>query len=93
MKERVLLMKINHFGPMGMNPYRRMIPKTVFADKGNAKDQIEISVQAKKLQQQSIIHTNRQVKIAELKNKIDNGTYQIDPQQLAQKIHHYYFGK
>lgn len=67
--------------------------KTETVKKKTAKtnDQIEISSEALKLQQQT--DPARQEKIAHIKDQIQNGTYKIDHQELAKSIYNYYVNR
>lgn len=86
-------MKITNYGPSGLNPYMQEMQKmeTVKKNAAKANDQIEISSEALKLQQQT--DPARQEKIAHIKDQIQNGTYKIDHQELAKSIYNYYVNK
>lgn len=86
-------MKITNYGPSGLNPYMQEMKKTETVKKKAVKtnDQIEISSEALKLQQQT--DPARQEKIAHIKDQIQNGTYKIDHQELAKSIYNYYVNK
>lgn len=88
-------MKINHIGLSNMNPYNR---NTNNINKENQKlgkstDKIEISTAAKEMQQISQYATERQEKVAEIKRQVENGTYKINPQEVAKSVYRYYFQK
>lgn len=88
-------MKISNYGPSGLNPYQREMQKTEIAKKNNpvkTNDQIEISSEALKLQQQQT-DPARQAKLDNLKEQIQNGTYNIDHQQIARNIYNYHVKK
>ena len=87
-------MKIQNYGPSGLNPYKRELQKEEALKKNPMKtdDKIEISSEALKLQQQSTDPV-RQEKINQLKEQIQNGTYKINHQQLAEKIYNYFVTK
>jgi len=86
-------MKVTNYGPSGLNPYMQEMQKTETVKKKTAKtnDQIEISSEALKLQQQT--DPARQEKIAHIKDQIQNGTYKIDHQELAKSIYNYYVNR
>ncbi|WP_062354113.1 flagellar biosynthesis anti-sigma factor FlgM [Bacillus kwashiorkori] len=88
-------MKITNFGPNGINPYKKPLVKTDsnIGKRDSKSDQIEISEEALKLQQQAQTDPARQAKIAEIKQQIETGTYRVDHQQLAKSIHQYYKDK
>lgn len=85
-------MKITNYGPFGLNPYQRDLQRADTMKKSTAKtnDQVEISSEALKLQQ---TEPTRQEKISEIKEQIQNGTYEIDHQELAKSIYNYYVNK
>ncbi|KDE46047.1 flagellar biosynthesis anti-sigma factor FlgM [Geobacillus sp. CAMR12739] len=84
-------MKIHHIGPMGVNPYQRQLAKTerLAAGKANG-DQVEISKEAKELQEAASWEQARQAKLDELRQQIENGTYQVDPRAVAKRMIEYY---
>jgi negative regulator of flagellin synthesis FlgM len=85
-------MKINNFGPMGVNPYKRNFEKnTPAAQTPQTKaDKVEISSKAKDLQQANEITKARQEKIQTLKTQLENGSYSIDPKGIAEGLLKYY---
>jgi negative regulator of flagellin synthesis FlgM len=87
-------MKIQNYGPSGLNPYKREMQTTETLKKNptKANDKLEISSEALKLQQQSTDPV-RQEKINSLKKQIQNGTYQINHQALAEKIYNHFHNK
>jgi negative regulator of flagellin synthesis FlgM len=85
--------KINNYGPMGVNPYQKNMQALNQAPKPKAKaDKVEISATAKELHQ-ARWGAERQEKIKALKQQIENGTYQIDVQKTAKGIVDFYFKK
>ncbi len=56
-------------------------------------DQIEISKQAKELQQSSRYDAERKAHIEQLKNQIQQGEYKVDPKKVAHSIAKYYFNQ
>ncbi|MED4350968.1 flagellar biosynthesis anti-sigma factor FlgM [Schinkia azotoformans] len=83
-------MKINHFGPVNMNPYKKQIEKIDRLQKTISSDQIQISTEAMELQKGSRIETERQAKVDELKNKIESGEYQVNPREVAKKMYEFW---
>lgn len=85
-------MKINHIGPANINPYNR---NEHVGNKENLKsnktDKVEISTAAKEMQQTSKLVTERQEKVAKLKVQIENGTYKVNPEEVAKSIYQFYF--
>lgn len=88
-------MKINNFGPSGVNPYKRQMDKLNQVERaaGKKADKVEISEAAKELQQVSQFEKERQVKVNELKMQIENGTYKPNPKEIAKSIVNFYFNK
>lgn len=85
-------MRINHIHSMGVNPYRRHIDKSAGDNKLAAKqDHVEISAEAKELQQHSQWLTERQQKVQRLKEQVQNGSYQIDASAVAKSVLDFYF--
>jgi negative regulator of flagellin synthesis FlgM len=85
-------MRINHFGLMGVNPYRRQFDKEMQAKKPAVQqDKVEISAVAKELQQISQWTVEHQEKVRKLKEQVQNGTYKIDASAIAKSIYKYYF--
>ena len=82
-------MKINPFGSQGVNPYKQQMNKAG-QDYGKTvpkkADRVEISSTAKEMQQLSQLPAERQAKVEELKNQIENSIYQINPQKVANSI-------
>ena len=85
-------MKIQSYGVTGVNPYQSQQTKAAAAKTNSAsfRDQLEISSQAKDLQGIQSYETNRSEKVAALKEQIQNGTYQVDSNKLAQDLLNYY---
>jgi negative regulator of flagellin synthesis FlgM len=86
-------MKINNLGPSGLNPYKRQMNSLENVERSTSKkktDKVEISAAAKDLQYTSSIETERQIKVDELKNEVESGNYQINPDQLAKSIIQFY---
>lgn len=83
-------MKIQNFGTAGINPYKRQMNKLDSANKSvnNSADKIEISTTAKEMQQ---IPAQRQARIDELKLQVENGTYKVNPYEVANSIYNFYF--
>jgi negative regulator of flagellin synthesis FlgM len=85
-------MKINNIGPSGINPYQRQMNKMDNAAKtpGKSADRVEISSAAKEMQQVSQFANERKAKVEELKLQVENGTYQINPNEVAKSILNFY---
>ncbi|AWO74722.1 flagellar biosynthesis anti-sigma factor FlgM [Geobacillus thermoleovorans] len=84
-------MKIHHIGPAGVNPYQRQLAKTERLAAGKTKgDQVEISKEAKELQEATSWERARQAKLEELRQQIETGAYQVDPRAVAKRMIDYY---
>jgi negative regulator of flagellin synthesis FlgM len=87
----VKTVKINNIQRTGaVNPYRNQQDNK--ADntqgvKGNKKDEVQISSEAKKLLgAQNTEFVKREEKIQELKQAVSTGTYHVEANQIAEKI-------
>lgn len=88
-------MKINHFGPSGINPYKRQMNNIENA-KSSAKagtDKVEISSTAKEMHQLSQFSSSRLEKIEQIKMQVQNGTYKVNPEQVAKSMIDFYTKK
>ncbi|KAF0996471.1 flagellar biosynthesis anti-sigma factor FlgM [Geobacillus sp. TFV-3] len=84
-------MKIHHIGPMSVNPYQRQLAKTERLAAGKASsDKVEISKEAKELQEAAGWEQARQAKLEELRQQIESGTYQVDLKAVATRMIDYY---
>lgn len=84
-------MKINHLNSAGINPYKRNTEKQQEAAQPVKKqDKVEISTQAKELQQQNAIDQARQEKVEAIKKQVESGTYTIDPKAIANSVIKHY---
>jgi negative regulator of flagellin synthesis FlgM len=85
-------MKINPLSSQGINPYKRQLNKLDQANKttGKQADKVEISSEAKELQQEAQVSNDRDNKINNIKLQVENGTYKVDPKAVARSIVHFY---
>ncbi|AZB44541.1 flagellar biosynthesis anti-sigma factor FlgM [Bacillus sp. FJAT-42376] len=84
-------MKINNYGANGINPYKRNAEQVIKSEAVQKKqDKIEISSAAKELQSTNKLTEARQEKLDQLKAKIENGTYEIKPAEIARKFADFY---
>ncbi len=77
---------------MGVNPYNLQANKQDNVKslyKAN-RDKLEISSEAKEMQQVSTISAERQAKVEELKLQVESGTYALNPKATAKGIIDYY---
>ena len=92
-------MKITDNNPsVNLEPYLKNIKgrKTIYSSgqetskEVSREDQVVLSPQARKIQEAKTLLSSvsdiREEKVAELKEKIENGTYQVDQKDLATKI-------
>lgn len=83
--------KINPFGPLNNNPYRKQMEKQEsIQDIKQKRDKLEISQEAKVMQQASRIDEARQEKVKALKAKVEAGEYKVDPQAVANKFYEFW---
>ena len=85
-------MKINHVGSSGVNPYKRQMnkPDVVSKPTNKSTDKVEISSTAKEMQQISSYAAKRQERVDELKIQIENGSYKINPNDIAKGLYNFY---
>ncbi|WP_141432909.1 flagellar biosynthesis anti-sigma factor FlgM [Bacillus sp. 03113] len=89
-------MKINNFGPSGMNPYQKQLRKQALEGSPSGKkgtDKVEISTTAKEMQHESTFALKRQEKVEALKHQVEKGTYKMDPYKVAQSMYRFYSSK
>lgn len=83
-------MKINPYGNI-QNIYKKQVekaqPKEAVAKK---KDQLEISTEAKLMQQETRITTERKEKVEALKQKVQNGEYKVNSEEVARKFYDFW---
>ncbi|MBS4208278.1 flagellar biosynthesis anti-sigma factor FlgM [Bacillus sp. FJAT-50079] len=83
-------MKINPFRPVEQNPYKRQM-NTVERHQAAVKtDKVEISPEAKEMQQIPSIVKEREAKVAEIKKQVQNGTYEVNAKDIAKGIAEFY---
>lgn len=85
-------MKINGIGSMGINPYNLQANKqdNVKSLYKSNRDKLEISSEAKEMQQGSTIPAERQAKVEQLKLEVESGAYTLNPKATAQGIIDFY---
>lgn len=80
-------MKINGPNQTNFNPYKNHIQKQTELKQGlQREDQLEISNQAKRLQESEKPHVNRSAYIQEIKSAVESGEYKVDPDKIAEKM-------
>jgi negative regulator of flagellin synthesis FlgM len=75
---------------MNVNPYNKQQEKVEKLQTTKQRDQIEISAEALELQKGDQFEIERQQKVAEIKNKVDSGEYQINPKEVAHKLYSFW---
>ncbi|MEK3888048.1 flagellar biosynthesis anti-sigma factor FlgM [Bacillus sp. FSL K6-3431] len=83
-------MKINPFRPVEYNPYKQKVNKVEQQPATGKTDKVEISAKAKEMQQIPSITKEREARIAKLKEQVQNGTYEIKPDDIAESIAEFY---
>ena len=87
-------MKINHLNQYGVNPYQKTMGKPDTTMKpSQLADKVEISSEAKELQQLSSVAVERQAKLDEIKKQVEDGTYQVDRHKTAEGLFDFYTEK
>lgn len=77
-------MKIQNVHLYGVNPYRAHDMKQgKLKTQQSFNDRLEISQEAKRLSGKTSFEEVRQQKVAQLKEQVEEGTYEIDTRQLA----------
>lgn len=80
-------MKINGPNQTNFNPYKQQIQKQSELTKGaKQKDRIEISNEAKQLQESGKTNEKRAAYVQEIKQAVDSGEYKVNPEKAAQKM-------
>jgi negative regulator of flagellin synthesis FlgM len=87
-------MKINPFNNPRVNPYQRNADKVnQLKESQKPLDKVEISSQAKGMQEISKISKERQARVEELKVQVENGTYKVDSKEIAKNMLKFYKGQ
>jgi negative regulator of flagellin synthesis FlgM len=79
---------VNHHS--NVNPYRTQIEQQPLKEHAQKRDQIQISEQAKQLQQDSKITLQRQEKVEQIKQQIESGNYRVDAEKTASKFYKFW---
>ncbi|WP_339210956.1 flagellar biosynthesis anti-sigma factor FlgM [Aeribacillus sp. FSL K6-8210] len=83
-------MKIHSYRSSNVNPYQKQMDASKQMKVEVQKDRVEISKQAKQLQQTSGFDLQRQEKVQEIKKEIESGTYKIAPDLIAKSMIQFY---
>ncbi|SIS42965.1 flagellar biosynthesis anti-sigma factor FlgM [Salimicrobium flavidum] len=79
-------MKINGPNQTNWNPYQKQVHQQKQVQQNPNQDKLEISKEAKSMQESEKVSTPRSERIDELKAQVDNGTYKPDPSVTARKM-------
>lgn len=80
-------MKIHGPNHSSLNPYQKQLHKQAEIQQGvRKKDELQISSHAKQLLENAKPEEERQVRVEKIKQSVQNGDYQIDPQKTAKKM-------
>ncbi|WP_096269427.1 flagellar biosynthesis anti-sigma factor FlgM [Paucisalibacillus globulus] len=80
-------MKVNGPNQTNFNPYKNQIQKQMEMKKvGKQQDQLEISSEAMKLQENTKVNAKREAYVQEIKNRVESGQYEINYEKTAQKM-------
>ncbi|WP_079710760.1 flagellar biosynthesis anti-sigma factor FlgM [Paraliobacillus ryukyuensis] len=78
------------YGPnhTNFNPYQKQMNKQSEIDtsKRLQSDKLQISEQAMKMQESDKVQHQREARVNEIKQAVENGTYEIAPKQTAEKL-------
>ena len=83
-------MKIHHFRPIEQYQYQQNRKNDKQDVKANQTDKVQISAEAKQLQKTQSYAVEREAKVAQLKEQIQSGTYEINPKAIAEGISDFY---
>ncbi|MFB1049916.1 flagellar biosynthesis anti-sigma factor FlgM [Paraliobacillus sp. JSM ZJ581] len=80
-------MKIQGANHSNFNPYQKQFNKQAeTVSKQPHSDKLQISEQAKKMQESEQVQSQREIRVNEIKQAIENGKYQIEPKETARKM-------
>ncbi|MEN1967324.1 flagellar biosynthesis anti-sigma factor FlgM [Lentibacillus sp. N15] len=80
-------MKIHGSNQTNFNPYKNHIQKqSEYQKDPKQSDRLEISNQAKQLQENSQPSAERAKYVQDLKKAVDSGEYRVNPEKTAQKM-------
>ncbi|WP_156288307.1 flagellar biosynthesis anti-sigma factor FlgM [Oceanobacillus salinisoli] len=87
-------MKINGPNQTSFNPYKNVLQKQAELKKEVKKqDQVEISSAAKQLQESEKPNEKRAEYVQSIKNLVDSGEYQVNPEKTAKKMIEFWSNK
>ncbi|WP_017726236.1 flagellar biosynthesis anti-sigma factor FlgM [Halalkalibacterium ligniniphilum] len=84
-------MKINPFQSVQSNPYRKQVEKQEQVGKTSQKrDRLEISEEAKIMQQGNHLELERAEKVEAIKRQVEAGEYKVNPKAVANKLYDFW---
>ncbi|HET7626970.1 MAG TPA: flagellar biosynthesis anti-sigma factor FlgM [Bacillales bacterium] len=86
-------MKIDGVNHSNYHPYKHAADGNVPKQGAQRKDHLEISTQAKQLQQKPPVAIEREQKVERIKNEIESGQYRVDAQETAKKFYEFWMKK
>src|SRR5699024_5617556 len=92
-RKGVIFMKINGVNHSNIHPYHKQMQPPQKDAEIQSGDKLDISPEAKQLQQQSRISLERQEKINALKQQIEAGEYEVNPKKAAQTSYEFWMGR
>lgn len=85
-RKEVRRMKINGPNQTNWNPYQKQINQQKQVQQNPNQDKLEISKEAKSMQESGKVASPRSERVAGIKAQVDNGTYKPDPSVIAKKM-------
>lgn len=79
-------MKIQGPNSTNLNPYKRQVQNYEKQRKQTFKDELNISKEAQQLQQSNQVTKERSTHVNNIKNLVESGEYEINFEQVAQKM-------
>lgn len=85
-------MNVKGIGTVGVNPYSLQANKlgNLKSSYKSSADKLEISSEAKEMQQGLTIPAERQERVNQFKLEVENGTYALNPKATAQGLIDFY---
>ncbi|MGP4073863.1 flagellar biosynthesis anti-sigma factor FlgM [Piscibacillus sp. B03] len=80
------MMKINGVNGANLNPYQKQMQKQQQLQSSQPKDKLEISNEAKQLQEGNGIVQARKEKVENLKQQVQSNEYDVNPKKTAEKM-------
>lgn len=80
------MMKINGVNGANLNPYQKQMQKQQQLQSSQPKDKLEISNEAKQLQEGNGIVQARKEKVENLKQQVKSNEYDVNPKKTAEKM-------